>query len=378
MMIRSRPLRSSRTRVATVLAKLEPGGAQLMVLRLVAELERHRFESLILAGEASSEGIDLYSEAGFPVEVHGDARGAQYACDEGFVRWLRSRLAGADIVHAHMFGAWWAASRAAAGHVPLLASEHNAIRWPGEPREDEMRSALSRVDGFIAHGPAPRSLALRLGLPPSRLIEGSSSIADESVRALPWLRSPRVIFAGRLHHEKGPDVLLRALPLLDPPPATYLLGTGPMEGWLRTLAAELGLGRSVRFCGWRRRVGRWLRGASVCAVPSRHEAWSQTAVTAMSLGVPVVGAAVEGVPETLGRNRGILVPPDDPEALAAAIGDVLAGRHRTDLDGAAAYARSFTADAVAAGYARLYRELLERPREVAVGRPQADERALAA
>ena len=128
------------------------------------------------------------------------------------------------------------------------------------------------------------------------------------------------MFAGRLHPEKGPDLLLDALARLVDPPATFLLGAGAMEPELRRRAASLGLEeRSVSRAGATGPSG-WLAGASVCVVPSRFDAWSQTAVLAMSLGVPVVGTAVEGLPAVLGDERGVIVAPEDPTALARAIG----------------------------------------------------------
>jgi glycosyltransferase involved in cell wall biosynthesis len=80
-------------------------------------------------------------------------------------------------------------------------------------------------------------------------------------------------------------------------------------------------------------------------------------VLAMSLGVPVVGTAVEGLPAVLGDERGVIVAPEEPTALARAIGDVLSGRIRTDLRAARRYARGFSPQAVAARYATAYREL---------------------
>jgi glycosyltransferase involved in cell wall biosynthesis len=94
-------------------------------------------------------------------------------------------------------------------------------------------------------------------------------------------------------------------------------------------------------------------------VPSRQEAWSQSAVVALGLGVPVVGTAVDDLAATLGHGRGVLVAPDDPHALAGAISRVLAGQH-PGPGHCRAYARQFTPEAVAAVYADAYRELLAR------------------
>jgi glycosyltransferase involved in cell wall biosynthesis len=340
--------------IARVIARLEPGGAQIGVLRLTSALRAHGIRSRVLAGEATLHGARLFREAGIELEAWGREAEMQYACSEGFAAWLTPRLAGADLVHAHMFGGWWAASLAALPGQPLAASEHNELRWPRTPRDQEMRRALRRVDAFFAHGPATRADALAHGFPCSRLRRGRSPIEPLAVKSRRGLPCPRLVFAGRLHPEKGPDLLLEALALMPDPPPAFLLGSGPMAGLLRRMAAELGLDSVVRFAGWRNPVGPWLRGASACVVPSRHEAWSQTAVTAMAHGVPVIGTDVEGLPLTLAERRGVVVPRGDPEALADAIAGVLEGTVEVDLVGARRYAARFSVERVAAYYARAY------------------------
>ena len=92
-------------------------------------------------------------------------------------------------------------------------------------------------------------------------------------------------------------------------------------------------------------------------VPSREESWSQSAVLALGLSVPVVGTAVDGLTRTLGGGRGVLVPPEDPGALAGALSRVLGGE-RPDPAPGRVYARQFTPGAAAAVYAAAYRQLL--------------------
>jgi glycosyltransferase involved in cell wall biosynthesis len=343
--------------VVRVIAKLEPGGAQLGVLRLTQSLRERGIETRVLAGEATLHGARLFREAGIELDVWGRARGLQYACSNEFAAWLRPRLAGADLVHAHMFGGWWAASEAVARDVPLVASEHNEIRWPDAPREREMSRALERVDVFVGHGPASKAQALRLGLSPGRLRDGSSAIEAPVARPRPGLPSSRLVFAGRLHPEKGPDLLIEALGSMHAAPPTYLLGAGPLTAALRRRVGELGLARTVHFVGWQSPIGPWFAGAAACVVPSRHEAWSQTAVTAMGYGVPVIGAAVEGLPLTLAEGRGVLVAPEDPAALARAIAAAVDGSLDVDCAAARRYAAGFSADLVADRYAELYAEL---------------------
>jgi glycosyltransferase involved in cell wall biosynthesis len=344
-------------RVARVIAVLEPGGAQLGALRLSLALRAHGIESRWLAGYATPEGRALFEARGIEVEVLDGRTGLQYARRRAFARRLAGALRDEDLVHAHMFGAWWAAARAVPEAMPLVASEHNALQWPGRVPVSALREALARVNLFFAHGPAAREQILAAGFPAEAMREGMSPIDGARGTRPRSLPSPRIVFAGRLHPEKGPDLLLEALARLRTPAPAFVLGAGAMERDLRRRARRLGIEERVHFEGWRDDPASWIAGASVCVVPSRFDAWSQTAVLAMSLGVPVVGTSVEGLPAVLGEGRGVLVAPDDPAALAEAIEAVLIGRMRTDLGAARRYAREFTAQAVAARYAAAYREL---------------------
>src|SRR5207247_6957689 len=146
-------------------------GAQLSALRKALALREHGIDSHVIAAEGTAPGIGLFVARGIGVEVWGRCSGMQYACRADFADWLRPRLARAELVHAHMFGAWWAAARAAPLGVPLAATEHNALQWPGRA---EMREALRRVDLFYAHGPAARAQVLAGGIDPAHVREGLS------------------------------------------------------------------------------------------------------------------------------------------------------------------------------------------------------------
>jgi len=188
---------------------------------------------------------------------------------------------------------------------------------------------------------------------------GRSALVGLAAAPLPGLPSPRLTFTGRFRADKAPEVLVAALALLAAPPPAYLVGDGPTRQAVIRLVSARGLDRLARLPGWSYEPARYVAGASVHVVPSRQEAWSQSVVVALGLGVPVVGTAVDGLAATLGHGHGVLVAPDDPHALAGAISRVLAGQ-RPDPDPGRAYARQFTPQAVAAVYADAYRELLTR------------------
>jgi len=258
-----------------------------------------------------------------------------------------------------MFGAWWAASRSIPAGVPLLASEHNEMTWPGPDHTGAARAAAPRVTAFFGHGPAATAFARHIGIPAALIHEGRSAI--DAASEVPWPSLPvrRITFTGRFREDKGPDVLVEAVSRLPDPPPTYLVGDGPMRARLLSLARRCGIADLVRMPGWSMTPERWVAGSSVHVVPSREEAWSQSAVIGLGVGVPVIGTRVDGLQLTLGADRGILVAPENPDALAKALADVLAGR-RPDPGPGYRYAAEFTPAAVAGRYADIYRSLLER------------------
>ena len=340
-----------------VLAKLEPGGAQLSLLGVAQELAARGHRTRLLVGSATDEGIALARAHGIEPEVMGSDKDLQWQCDPGFGAWLRERLTGADVVHAHMFGAWWAAGQAVAPGVPFAASEHNDLVWPGEPQWAGMAEVAGRIDRFYAHSPGAGAAVLRAGVARDRVVRGLSPVAGLGAAERLELPTPRIVFSGRLHPDKGPDVLVEAIARMAAPPLVLILGAGVLETALLARIAAANLQDVVRLCGWLADPAPWVAGASVQACPSRSEAFSQSAVLAMGLGVPVVGTNVDGFPDTLANGRGLIVEPEDPTALAAALDDVLCGKRTTDLQGAREWAQRYDIEQIASLYEHDYRVL---------------------
>jgi glycosyltransferase involved in cell wall biosynthesis len=133
----------------------------------------------------------------------------------------------------------------------------------------------------------------------------------------------RCVTVARLVERKGIDDLLHALARLER--GRYhleIIGSGPAEPALRELVARLELRAEIRFVGALDRAGvaERLRAADLFALPSRAESFGNVFAEAMATGLPVVGTAIGGIPEFVQDGRhGLLVPPRDPGALAAAI-----------------------------------------------------------
>ncbi|HEX9669350.1 MAG TPA: glycosyltransferase family 4 protein [Thermoanaerobaculia bacterium] len=139
-----------------------------------------------------------------------------------------------------------------------------------------------------------------------------------------------LLFVGRLRLRKGVEVLLAALAGLrkqHPEARLLIAGDGEHRRALERTAARLGVEEAVTFLGRcdAARVRALLAGASALAVPSIYEGMPLVVLEGMEAGVPVVASRVSGIPEVVvDGETGWLVPPEDPEALAAALGEALA------------------------------------------------------
>jgi glycosyltransferase involved in cell wall biosynthesis len=139
----------------------------------------------------------------------------------------------------------------------------------------------------------------------------------------------KIICVGRLYPSKGQDVLLRAAALLKevlPGLSLEFAGGGPAEGEYQALAQALGIaGR----CVWRgnlphAQVLQRMAAAAVTVVPSRNEAFGLVNIESLAVGTPVVASAVGGITELVRDGLdGFLMPPDEPEALAEKLKQLL-------------------------------------------------------
>lgn len=207
-------------------------------------------------------------------------------------------------------------------------------------------------DWMVAQGwPAERAHHI-----PNFAAAGEEPALDRSDLDTPE-RVPLLLGMGRLHASKAHDVTLRAMERL-PDAWLWIAGSGPLEGELKRLAAELGVADRVRWLGWREDASALYRTADVCVFPSRFEPLGNVVIQAWAHGLPVVAAASAGPAALIhdGEN-GLLVPVDDPEALAEALRaaiDDRALRYCLAERGRARVARAFSEGAVVERWRALF------------------------
>ena len=133
--------------------------------------------------------------------------------------------------------------------------------------------------------------------------------------------TPVVGWIGRMSHEKGPDVFAEALAYIPSAAAVAILGDGPMRHDVTARLAHLGM-RTVA-PGLVPDAARLLPAFDVLVVSSRTEGTPMVLLEAMAARTPIVSTAVGGIPDVLTPDMALLVPPDQPLALAEAISTAL-------------------------------------------------------
>jgi glycosyltransferase involved in cell wall biosynthesis len=169
--------------------------------------------------------------------------------------------------------------------------------------------------------------------------------------------APLLLAMGRLHEAKAHDVALQALAAL-PGAWLWIAGAGPEEARLKAMAAALGVEPRVRFLGWRNDASALYRAADICVFPSRYEPLGNVVIQAWAHGLPVVAAQSQGPKALIEPGKdGLLVPVDDPPALAGGVSRLLADRQlreRLAKHGAKRVELEFSEAAVVAQWKTLF------------------------
>lgn len=181
--------------------------------------------------------------------------------------------------------------------------------------------------------------------------------------------APLVLTIGRLCEPKDHATLLRAWAIVEreiPGARLAIVGSGPLRASLDALSAALGIGPTLRILPPRSDIASAYLAADLFALSSRWEGFPYVVLEAMSHGLPVAATDVDGIPEAIEDGAtGLLVPPQDAAALAAALVTLLRDPARARALGEAARARvasEFTLDAMVAATASVYERAVEAAR----------------
>jgi glycosyltransferase involved in cell wall biosynthesis len=336
------------TSVLHVFAPARYGGLERVVTALVAAQARTVRRASVLAvvepGDPHpvveairNEGVDAEVLTVPPRQYFAERRGVLAAC----------RRMKPEVVHVH-------GARPDVLVGPLLAREgyltvstvHGFTGGDFRNRVYErlQRRALRRATAVVAVSrPLQQELA-QSGIAPDRIHlvpnaappHAAPLSRDQARRALGLTASGfAVAWVGRLTREKGCDLFIDALALLDGPPiAAAVIGSGVEATSLKQQAAAAGVGARIQWLGEVLSAGRMLAAFDLLVISSRTEGTPMVLFEAIQAGVPVVTTAVGGIPDVVSSDEAFVVAAPDARELAAAmrsaVNDTADGQRRAE------------------------------------------------
>jgi glycosyltransferase involved in cell wall biosynthesis len=356
------------------------GGAEHALFMLIRQLDPARWRSVLLleAGEdieplaerARAAGAEVRLIDPLPLGLLGARRML------GLTRFLRAERP--SVFHAHLswpLAAKYGLAAAVAARIPAVVATVQLVPdFPiGRSSHVQLRVLSALVDRYIA---VSHDIARRLVDEfhwPRRKIDVIYNAVDlerfdrpstARIRAeLGAEGRPIVLTPARLDPQKGHRVLLDAAASL-PGVVFALAGDGPERGALEARSRILGIDDRVHFLGFRHDIPDLLATADVFLLPSLYEGSSLAVLEAMAARRAVVSSDIGGTRELIEHRRsGVLVPPGDAGAVAAALRELLADetlRSRLAGRGRERVEREYTADAMADATQRVYESVLAR------------------
>jgi len=296
------------------------GGSERHLLTLLPALAERGIDVRFLGLDDPARAPDPFYDA---LTVPYERLRAPRDVDPTLAVQVRRAVREADLVHTHLVHA---DVYGALGARRLVSTKHNDDPFRARAFRYVERALARRAARIIAITQALARFQIeRVGLPADKV-----EVIHYGLDDLPpaWGTNPpdtvppeaRVLLCVcRLEPQKGVDVAIRALEQI-PDAHLVVLGEGPQRTELEQLAGE-----RVHLLGRVPDVAAWLRRAELLVHPVRWEGFGLALLEAMLASLPVVATRVSSIPEIVADgDTGLLVPPDDPSALATAVNRVLA------------------------------------------------------
>jgi len=358
-------------------------GSQHVLLTLAGQLNADRYKSLVCCLTPRMDMLPRFQRAGIevvPLGMQSYSVPSILRAAHDLRALIHSRQI--DLIHTTNFsdGLFGRVVARFAGVHVVLSSIHTIYRW--KPRLELLLDIVTAklIDGVIVVSQAARQFAIEdLKIPDNKIYVVYNGInclpvvndveSILRIRAEIGLRSDSSVVAcvGSLKEVKGQKYLLQAAPaiLAEVPNAQLLIiGDGPLQSALRDLAVTLGIVDKVCFAGSREDVRAILPAIDILVSPSLSESFSISILETMAAEKPVVATEVGGIPELVeDRRTGLLVPPENPSAIAQAVVSLLTSPDKSRMFGVAGGQRLrefFTDEKMVRRHEEIYEFYLER------------------
>jgi glycosyltransferase involved in cell wall biosynthesis len=349
---------------------LETGGTERQFVELARSLRALHFQihlGCVQRKGAFLEGLGELHEFGLG--------GSLYGLQSIRSRWHLMRcLRELDVKVAHAFDFYSNLTlipAARLARVPLVIGSHRQLGDLLTPSQFHAQLMMFRwCDRVVCNSRAAADRLLQAGLPERKAVVIGNALPLEAFAETAPALAPvagllRVAMIARMNAPyKNHSGFLRAAARLGRKLSNVeflLVGDGPLRPELEREASELGLQGRVQFLGDRRDIAAVLASADLSVVPSASESLSNVMLESMAAGVPVVATDVGGNGELAGDGRAVLVAPNDEEALAAGLENLLTDREMLSSMSSRAreFARTnFSVERIRGQYCELYVEAL--------------------
>jgi glycosyltransferase involved in cell wall biosynthesis len=339
------------------------GGADLSMAHLLECLDPAIEVTVLGISQRIVERVARARPSASTCVVAAPRSGHDFSCLTEHFRVVR-KLA-PDIVHVSLASPWscqYAVAAAALARRPRIVAVYQLAVAPVSQRQRRAKRLTARaIDRHVSVGESTsREIETLVGLPDGSVRTIHNGVPDQARPAAIERRPQLVGTIGRLEPQKGVDVLIRAL--ADVEGATLLVvGDGSERGRLEELAGSVGVAERVEWKGWSDDPRSHLATLDVFVLPSRNEGFPLAVLEALLAGTAVVASDVGSVADAVREGEtGLLVPPEDPAALAAAIRNLLADpalARRLGAEGRRVVLDHFTANHMARAFESLYQEL---------------------
>jgi glycosyltransferase involved in cell wall biosynthesis len=350
-------------------------GAEAVILNLSRTLNRQGHTSMLgIFSNTANPNLQLH-ECALQEGIESHLISCRGQIDRAVPASIRALAAstGADLIHAHGYKADVYVHLAMRGTGTAVVSTcHNWLDDSGLVWMYGVvdRLVLRRYKAVVAVSEEVKRRLIGSGVSPAKVHFIRNGIDLRPFEAaVPSLRDPGaapeilwVGWVGRLSREKGPGIFLRAVANVhvEFPDARFMLvGEGPDRIKIERLIGELGIGDRVQLLGRRADMPAVYASFDVMVSSSLREGLPMAILEGMASGLPWVATSVGDVPTVVRDGEtGILVPAEDVERLAVAVGDLLRNaEERARMGGAARrlMVSEFSAERMAREYLRVYR-----------------------
>ena len=333
-----RRARGARLRVLLLIKGLGAGGAERLLVDVVAGASRDQIEyEVAYVLRHADTLVPELQRLGVPVHCLGSAASWD-------LRWLGAlhrvlHQGRFDVVHSHLpytgaFAPLVVATLRPSRRPKVVYTEHSTWNRTATLTRALNRAAAHLDDAVVTVSrPVHESLPAPLRRRARVVVHGIdmtkvSSVCDRSSQRVTWHEALGVtgddvvaLTVANVRKEKGYDVLIRAAAALHGSPVRFVaVGGGPLEQWLQEEIRSMHVGPSFTYLGRRDGVMDLLAAADLFVLPSHFEGMPVALMEAMASGLPVVASAVGGILDVVDDGvEGLLVPPGDPAALAQAV-----------------------------------------------------------